>query len=210
MKKYYIFDFDGTLVDSMPYWAEKMLSILNKAQVDYPDDIITTIATLGDVGSAKYFKEVLGVKFSYEQMFEMMDEFALPKYRDVIILKDGVKHALLKLKEQGHSLNVLTASPHKMLDPCLKRNGIYDLFDNVWSSDDFNMSKTNPEIYLSAVKLLGAKMDNTLFFDDNINAITTAKSTGITTVGVFDESGKTFVEQMKTIADKFIYSFNEL
>ena len=46
MKKYYIFDFDGTLVDSMPYWAEKMLSILDKAQVNYPDDIITTIATL--------------------------------------------------------------------------------------------------------------------------------------------------------------------
>ena len=210
MKKYYIFDFDGTLVDSMPYWAEKMLSILNRAKINYPDDIINTIATLGDAGSAKYFKEVLNVKFTEKQMFEMMDKFALPKYRDVIILKDGVKDALLKLKKQGHSLNVLTASPHKMLDPCLKRNGIFELFDNVWSTDDFNMSKTNPEIYLSAVKKLGAKTIDTIFFDDNINAITTAKTTGIFTVGVFDESGRTFIEQMKAVADKYIYSFNEL
>lgn len=210
MKKYYIFDFDGTLVDSMPYWAEKMLSILNKAKVNYPDDIINTIATLGDAGSAKYFKEVLNVKFTEKQMFEMMDEFALPKYRDVITLKAGVKDALLRLKKQGHSLNVLTASPHKMLDPCIKRNGIYELFDNVWSTDDFNMTKSNPEIYLSAVKILNAKITDTIFVDDNVNAIATAKSTGIFTVGVFDESGKPFIEQMKSIADKFVYSFNEL
>jgi len=26
----YIFDFDGTLVDSMPYWSEKVLNILKK------------------------------------------------------------------------------------------------------------------------------------------------------------------------------------
>ena len=194
----------------MPYWTEKMLSILNKAKINYPDDIINTIATLGDAGSAKYFKEVLNVKFTEKQMFEMMDEFALPKYRDVITLKDGVKDALLRLKKQGHSLSVLTASPHKMLDPCIKRNGIYELFDYVWSSDDFNTSKSNPEIYLSAVKILNAKITDTIFVDDNVNAIATAKSTGIFTVGVFDESGKPFIEQMKSIADKFVYSFNEL
>lgn len=210
MKKFYIFDFDGTLVDSMPFWAQKMLNILNKAGVDYPKDIITTIATLGDVGSAKYFIDVLNVTFTEQQMFEMMDEFAMPKYCDVIVLKNQVKDTLLKLKAHGHSLNVLTASPHKMLDPCLKRNGIYDLFDNVWSTDDFGMTKSNPEIYLSAVHKLGANIQNTIFFDDNINAINTAKTAGLTTVGVYDESGKTFVDKMKNIADKFIYSFSEI
>lgn len=210
MKKYHIFDFDGTLVDSMPFWAEKMLNILNKAGVNYPKDIISTIATLGDVGSAKYFIDVFNVPFSEQQMFDMMDEFALPKYRDVITLKDGVKNTLLKLKSQGHSLNILTASPHKMLDPCLKRNCIYDLFDNVWSTDDFGKTKTNPEIYLSAVEKLGAKIENTIFFDDNINAIETAKTAGLITVGVYDESGKLFAEKMKSVAHKFIYSFNEL
>ena len=40
---------------------------------------------------------------------------------------------LKSLKEKGADLNVLTASPHSMLDVCLKRLGIYDIFTNVWS-----------------------------------------------------------------------------
>ena len=39
----YLFDFDGTLVDSMPNWAKQMLSILDDYNVDYPDDIIKTV-----------------------------------------------------------------------------------------------------------------------------------------------------------------------
>ena len=131
-------------------------------------------------------------------------------YRDKILLKDGVKDALIKFKTQGISLNVLTASPHKMLDPCLKRNGIYELFDNVWSTDDFNLPKTDVNIYINAVNLAGGTIENSWFFDDNISAVKTAKSAGLYTVGVYDYTGRAFTEQIKEIADKFIYSFNEL
>jgi len=210
MKKIYIFDFDGTLVDSMPFWAEKMLNILKSANVSYPDDIITTIATMGDAGSAKYFREVLGVKYTEKEMFDMMDKYGIPKYRDEIMLKDGVKEALLALKADGNSLNVLTASPHKMLDPCLKRNGIYELFDNVWSTDDFGLAKTNVEIYRLAVSKTGGKVSDALFFDDNLGALKTAKKAGLYTVGVFDETGKPFMEDIIKTADKFIYSFNDI
>ena len=210
MKKVYIFDFDGTLVDSMPFWAEKMLNILKSANVSYPDDIIATIATMGDAGSAKYFREVLGVKYTEKEMFDMMDKYGIPKYRDEIILKDGVKEALNALKGAGHSLNVLTASPHKMLDPCLKRNGIYHLFDNVWSTDDFGLTKTNTEIYRLSVEKAGGDISNALFFDDNLGALKTAKQAGLYTVGVFDETGKPFTDNIIKTADRFIYSFREL
>ncbi len=58
------------------------------------------------------------------------------------------------LKAQGYSLNVLTASPHRMLDACLKRNGIYNLFDNVWSCDDFSTTKSDVQIYHMAAERL--------------------------------------------------------
>lgn len=204
----YIFDFDGTLVDSMPYWAKKMINILEKNNVDYPEDIIKTLATLGDLGSAKYIKEVFGVKSSIEEMLEQMDEYALPKYRDTIILKDGVFEYLKMLRKNNCSLNVLTASPHKMLDPCLMRNGIYDMFDNIWSTDDFGLTKVQPEIYKKAVKRLGVKVDEAVFFDDNVGAVKTAKEAGLYVVGVYDESGEDFTEQIKESADLYIESFS--
>ena len=203
----YLFDFDGTLVDSMEYWSQKMIDILESEGVDYPEDIIKIITPLGDMGTARYFKEVLHVSLSLEEMFRMMDESAIPKYRDIIMLKDGVFEYLELLKKNGCSLNVLTASPHKMLDPCLKRNGIYDMFDNVWSCDDFGTTKADVNIYHEAVRKMGSAERETVFLDDNIDAIKTAAQAGLYTVGVYDKSGEDFTDQMKEIADLYVESF---
>ena len=90
----YIFDFDGTLVDSMPSWAEKVLNILRECGVDYPADVIHTVTPLGDRGTVEYMRDVLGVPLSPEEIFRQMDESALPKYRDEIGIKDGVREYL--------------------------------------------------------------------------------------------------------------------
>ena len=203
----YIFDFDGTLVDSMPSWSGKVLNILHQTQVSYPADIIRQITPLGDLGTARYFQEELGVPLSIQQMMDMMDEYALPKYRDEIILKEGVAEYLHFLKGQGCSLNVLTASPHKMVDVCLKRNGIYDLFDNVWSCDDFGTTKSDPGIYTEAVKRIGVELGDAVFFDDNIGAVKTAVEAGLYTVAVYDPSGADFADQLAETADLYIESF---
>ena len=207
MKKAYVFDFDGTLVDSMPYWSEKMLNILRATKTPIPSDVIKIITPLGDKGTAKYFREILGVKLSDEEMYELMDEYALPKYRDEIPLKDGVKEYLIKSKEKGISLNVLTASPHKMLDPCLKRLGVYDLFDYVFSCDDFNMVKSNPEIYLKTCERIGVSVSNTVFFDDNLLACKTAKEAGLKVVGVYDKTGEDFAKELKKLCDDYVNDF---
>ena len=108
------------------------------------------------------------------------------------------------------SLNVLTASPHITLDPCLKRIGIYDLFDNVWSCDDFSTTKADPEIYKMAAERMGEGVEDILFLDDNYNADKTAKSAGMQVCGVYDDSSKEYVDEIKSVADYYIYDFSEL
>ena len=208
--KIFIFDFDGTLVDSMPTWSQKMLNILQSTNTPYPDNVIKIITPLGDKGTARYFKEDLGVPMSEDEMFALMDEYALPKYRDEIPLKESVEATLKTLKEKGCSLNVLTASPHKMVDCCLERLGIYSLFDNVWTCEDFGLTKSNPEIYVRAAQKLGANVRDIAFFDDNIGALETAKKADMFTVGVYDKSGEDFTEKLKAVADVYIKTFGEL
>lgn len=203
----YIFDFDGTLVDSMPYWSEKMLNILRSTNTPYPPDVIKRITTLGDLGTAKYFRDELGVPLTVEEMFAQMDAYAMAKYRDVVGFKEGVTDYLTLLRENGCSIHVLTASPHKMVDMCLKRLGIFDWFGNVWSCDDFGTTKADPQIYTEAVRRIGAETGEAVFFDDNINAVKTARKAGLYTVGVYDASGEDFTEEMKQISDRYITSF---
>lgn len=207
MHKVYLFDFDGTLVDSMPSWGEKMLNILRSEGIAPPPGLISHIATLGDKGTAKYFREALGVTLSEAEMFSMMDAYALPRYRDEIPLKAGVEDYLRSMKAQGIRLNILTASPHKMLDPCLKRLGIWALFDHVWSCDDLGTVKSDPEIYRIAAGKLSAKVEDVAFFDDNLNAISTAKEAGMFTVGIYDASGEPLLPALRDTADVFFPTF---
>lgn len=205
----YLFDFDGTLVDSMPAFVSGLLKILDDNNIDYPEDIIKIVTPLGTLGVAEYFKK-LGVPLSVEDMIKLMQKYAYNEYLYNIPAKDNVIEVLKELKNKGADLNVLTASPHILLDPCLKRLGIYDLFTNVWSCDDFNTTKANPEIYKKVAEKLGKPIETILFLDDNYNADKTAKTAGMKVCGVFDNSSADNVDDIKSITDHYIYNFSEL
>ena len=205
----YLFDFDGTLVDSMPSFVSVMLRILDENNVKYEDDIVKIITPLGYAGTAEYFGK-LGVPLSTDKMIKLMNEYAYDEYAYNIAAKANVISVLKKLRNEGANLNILTASPHKVLDVCLKRLGLYDLFNNVWSCDDFSTTKSDSLIYTRVAEVLDTTVDSILFLDDNFNACRTAKSTGMKVCGVFDNSSAEYVDELKGIADYYIYDFNEL
>ena len=193
----------------MPTFVSVMLRILDENEIKYGDDIIKIITPLGYHGTAEYFR-TLGVTASTDELQALMTEYARREYECNIGAKVDVIESLLALKCEGASLNILTASPHTMLDPCLKRLGIWDLFDNVWSCDDFGTTKSNPEIYRMAADRLGCKADEVIFIDDNVGAVKTAKLAGTVAYGIFDESSAELVEEMTAISDRYLYTLSEL
>ena len=160
LTRHYLFDFDGTLVDSMPYWAKAMLQVLDDHDIVYGDDIIRVITPLGLHGTAKHFQS-LGLTLPTERILEEMHAALVPMYRDVIVEKQEVASCLLEMRQRGLGLHILTASPHAFLDPCLHRIGLFGLFDNVWSCEDFGTGKTNPQIYVDAAARIGAPLSAT-------------------------------------------------
>ena len=204
-----LFDFDGTLVDSMPTYVASMLRVLDNYGYAYPPDIIKTITPLGLSGTADYYM-TLGLDGSKEDIVRKMAEYMLDAYFHTIPAKEHVAPVLRELKARGASLNVLTASPHITLDACLKRLELYDLFDNVWSCDDFATTKANPEIYRMAAARLGVPVEAVLFLDDNPNADAAAKAAGMRVCGVFDESSSEYEVEMRAANDAYIRDFREL
>ena len=207
--KTYLFDFDGTLVDSMPDYCAAMLRILDENNITYAPDIVKIITPLGANGTAEYYIG-LGVDLPKEEILRRMREYLIEAYTYRIPAKAHVERVLKVLKDRGASLNVLTASPHQTLDPCLKRLGLYDLFDNVWSCDDFATSKADPQIYKMAAQRLGCNVEDVLFLDDNLNADQTAKTAGMRVCGVYDDSSREYTQQIKDVCDYYIYDFSQL
>ena len=210
MSEKYLFDFDGTLVDSMPTYVSVMLRILDENNISYGDDLVKIITPLGFYYTAKYFRENLGLNMTEDEIMVLMRDYATYEYTNNIPAKSNVIEVLKALKARGADLNVLTASPHTSLDPCLKRLGVWELFSNIWSCDDFGTTKADPNIYHMAAEKIGATVDQVWFLDDNINADQTAKKAGMMVCGVYDDTSKDCIDEMKAVCDRYIYDFNEL
>lgn len=207
--KTYLFDFDGTLVDSMPTYVSVMLRLLDENGVPYTSDLMKIITPLGYRGTAEYFAG-MGVSLTVDEMVAKMTAYAIEEYTYRVPAKEHVPEVVRQLKARGDSLHVLTASPHATLDPCLKRLGLFDLFENVWSCEDFGTTKADPAIYHRAAEKIGCPVHEILFLDDNYNADRTAKEAGMRVCGVYDETSKEYIEEMKSAADFYIYDFAEL
>jgi beta-phosphoglucomutase-like phosphatase (HAD superfamily) len=103
-----------------------------------------------------------------------------------------------------------TNMPHLYVDECLKRLGVYELFDNVWTIEDFARTKNDPVIYQEAAQRLGTTVENCVFVDDNLTAITTAKTAGMQTIAVYDALSEAFMAQMQETADQYVMDFSQI
>ncbi len=206
MQGVYVFDLDGTLVDSMTPAVNIVLRFLDEHGVSYTPDIVKILTPLGFKGIARYYANKLGVKMSEEEIYSVFQDRLKVAYAKEIFLKPHVKETLQRLKNEGASVNVLTASPHVFTDACLKNNGVYGLFDNVFSSEDFSMLKSDERIYKEVEKRLG----QFVMVDDSVTVIKTAKRAGFSTVGVYEPFFEDEWAEMQAVADKTIYSFSEL
>ena len=206
----YLFDFDGTLVDSMPSYVSVMLRILDENGVKYGDDIIKIITPLGYAGTAKYYVETMGLTMPEETIVALMKQYAYDEYAYRIRAKAHVEETLKKLKAAGADLHVLTASPHEVLDVCLRRLGLFELFTNVWSCDDFATTKADPEIYRMAAERIGKPVDEILFLDDNYNADKTAASAGMKVCGVYDDSSRDYADEIRSVSHHYIKDLCEI
>lgn len=193
----------------MPTYGRTMLRILDDNNIEYPSDILKIITPLGLVKTAEYYIG-LGLDMKRDDIVSLMEKYMIHAYTYEIDAKAHVPDVLVELKKRDAHLHVLTASPHVTLDPCLKRLGLYELFDNVWSCQDFNTTKSDPEIYRSVAERIGADVEEVLFLDDNLNADLTAKSAGMKVCGVFDESSREYTEQIRSETDYYVTDFSEL
>ena len=100
----FLFDFDGTLVDSMPTFISATIRILNENNISYSKDIIKIITPLGINGTAEYYINTLGVNKSKEELIDLMKNYMMEAYYNTIPAKENVISVLTELKSRGNHI----------------------------------------------------------------------------------------------------------
>ena len=210
MSRIWLFDLDGTLIDSMPTGVDIVLQFLRDHGVSYPDNFIEIITPLGYKGISKYYAEKMGVPMTADEIFAVFQQKTLQAYGEIIPLKKGVKETLEALKTKGDRLFVLTASPNALIELSLKRLGVFDLFEETWSVEQFSWTKANKELFYEIAKRLGVSTSDCIMVDDNYNVLKVAKSAGMQTVGVYDEYSKAAQTELRAAADVYVTELSQL
>jgi len=185
-----IFDLDGVIVDTAKYhylaWKKlaTMLNI-NFTEVDNERlkgvsrmaslDIILEIGSMVPDDKTKEEYAALKNKWYLDYINRMMPDEILP----------GSLEFISELKNAG--IKVALGSASKNTPLILERLGIGKLFDAVADGNVVSKAKPDPEVFITAAKLLGVQPEDCVVFEDAVAGVEAALNAGMRCVGIGSE-----------------------
>ena len=202
VKPFAIFDLDGTLIDSMPYWEKLAPEYLKKQGITGDlQGIVSDIETMTLSESADFFVRRFQLNETAKKAEADMLTMMADHYRYDIPLKPGMRDLLRTLTVCGVAMCVVSVTEETLMNACLKRLGIFDMFKFTLSCETYHTHKRDPWIYLKASEMLGAKPTEIAVYEDTFHALKTAKNAGFYTVAVYDYSSEKNWHDMICLAD---------
>lgn len=204
-----IFDFDGTLFDSMFVWDEAGKVFLGSLGKEPKPGMREAVRTMSMAQSAEYIKSECDLDLSVEEIIAGIDKTIENYYINVVQPKPGIPELLEELKSSGTSICIATATDRYLIEAALKRCGLLKFFDVIFTCSEVGAGKDEPIIFRKAMEHFGADRESTLVFEDSLYATKTAKADGFKVLAVCDQSEKNQAE-LEQIADIYIESFEDI
>ena len=182
MFRYILFDFDGTLYDTVEGIAKSAQYALEKLGVRAELDELRCFAGPPLVDK---FMEMFG--FSHEKAFEARGLFQ-ERYIPVGVYESrafpGMKDFLAALREAGLILAVATSKPLPLCEELLERSGMRGFFTVVCGSGLAGNNNAKQEIVERAVASLGAEKADCVLVGDTKYDVAGAHAAGVKCIGV--------------------------
>ena len=204
-----IFDFDGTLFNSMHIWKGIKFKFLERLGLELTDEDKEAFKGLFLREAISLAKERFNLKNSYGELLEKFFDFIKEQYLEDATPKNDIIEFLEKLQANGVRIGIATATGEPALIAVLEKYDMFKYFDEIYSTYTVGAPKTEPRVYDSVLDSLGTEKSTTWIFEDALYAAKTAKLNGYNVVGIFDES-EPCTEELKAVSDIYIHNYSEL
>ena len=205
-----IFDFDGTIADSMPMWscfAENFVAHLGGKAKKGLNKLVNPMS----VQEAEIFlRNEYFPEMTLEQMVKATDEYVMARYKKGFDEKAGAGDFIRKMHARGVKMAIATATDREPVFLALSNLGLADYFEFIITCTDAGVGKSSsPKVFDMALERLGAKKEETLIFEDSFYAAKTAKAAGYTVCGVYDDFSQGKKQEMTELCDYYFDDFSK-
>ena len=201
-----IFDFDGTLFDSMFIWESVGEIYLRSLGKEPKPSLREDVRALSLYQSACYFRKEYDLPLSEEQIMSGINKTIEHFYINEVMPKPYVTEFLDEMKQKGIPMCIATASDRYQIEAALSRCGMSHYFEAIFTCSEVGYGKDEPVTFRKAMEYFNSDRSSSIIFEDALHAIKTAKNDGFTVVSVFDDSEKR-QDEIRAISDCYIRDF---
>lgn len=182
-----IYDMDGVLINSEPFWKEAEITVFAEVGIDFikVGGEKTVGLRIDEVVDYWYDLYPWSGRSKKEVVDRIMNEMVERISLEGEAMK-GVEESLTFFKSQGKKLALASSSYHELIDAVLSRLGIRSFFEVINSAEDLAYGKPHPSIYLKTAEELGVAPTRCLVIEDSVNGIISAKAAKMNVVAIPD------------------------
>jgi HAD superfamily hydrolase (TIGR01509 family) len=208
MIKAVIFDMDGLLINSEPFWQESETKVFTSIGLD---------------ANKKMFEQFMGKRIDevVEVMYKMTPWNHVSKEKVVedivenvirLVLEQGaclpgVTKTLQNLRKASFKIGLASSSKMKIISAVLNKLELHEYFEVVHSAEFEKYGKPHPQVFISTADMLGIHPSECVVFEDSLNGVISALAAGMKCIAIPEKDASNLNKFI--ISNKVLDSLND-
>ncbi|MGI9030020.1 MAG: HAD-IA family hydrolase, partial [Ilumatobacteraceae bacterium] len=178
-----LWDLDGTLIDTEPYWMEAEHDLVREFGDVWTEEDARSIIGFDLLDSAEVLRRRGGVRLEPTEIVERLHAGVLARLGRRIPWRPGARRLLADLNDQGVPCALVTMSWRPLVDAVVE--ALQPLrFDAIVTGDAVANGKPHPEPYLRAAAALGVDAEDCVAIEDSPTGVASASAAGCVILAV--------------------------
>jgi sugar-phosphatase len=177
-----IFDLDGVLIESEIYFLKGEIAIFNNHGIKLSEEVAAKYLGLKIDAYIATMEKLFAKKLDHKQLAREIEGMVHSVYQDKIPLVANVAKTLPKLAK-SYKIALATSREKYLAEIVMKRLDIAKYFEHGVYREHVALGKPNPEVFLSAAKLIGVKPKDCVVIEDAQAGFEAGKAAGMFVIG---------------------------
>lgn len=180
-----IFDLDGLLIDSEPYWEKADAELFKRHQIAYTPEINKQIMGMTPREIVNVYRQKYGFIQTPEELLKERQDLLYGFLLENLQIMEGAKELIEQLKQKGIPMAIATSGHSKeKAAELVTKLGFDGYFKVIVSGNDVTNGKPAPDIYLEVSRQLNVVPMYCLVFEDAPKGVQAGKAATMKVYGV--------------------------